>query len=203
MNGKRTPEDNMRLCPPEGPALFTIGHSTRPIEEFLAMLRANTVDLLIDVRTVPKSRHNPQFTGAELAQSLPAAGIEYHHEPALGGLRHAARESVNGAWRNASFRGYADYMQTPEFETALQSIIALGAEHRLALMCAEGNPFRCHRTLLADALFAHGIASCEITASGRPKPHRLTPFAHIEGTRVTYPSEDSGPSAQDSATAED
>jgi uncharacterized protein (DUF488 family) len=94
-------------------------------------------------------------------------------------------------------------MQTLEFEAALQSIIALGREHRLALMCAEGNPFRCHRTLLADALFAHDIGSCEITASGRPKPHRLTPFARIEGTSVTYPSEDSGPSAQDSATAED
>lgn len=196
MNDQSTPADNTRLCPAEGPALFTVGHSTRPIEDFIEMLRTNDVDLLIDVRTVPKSRHNPQFGTTELARSLPEAGIEYRHEAALGGLRHAARESVNGAWRNASFRGYADYMQTEAFETALQKIIAVGREHRLALMCAEGNPFRCHRTLIADGLFAHGIVSCEITASGRPKPHRLTAFATVTGTQVTYPAEETSEPGQ-------
>lgn len=192
MNDQRTPEDTTCLCPPEGPALFTVGHSTRPIEDFVEMLRRNHVDLLVDVRTVPKSRHNPQFGTTELARSLPEAGMEYRHDAALGGLRHAKRDSGNGAWRNASFRGYADYMQTEEFEAALQEVIGLGQEHRLALMCAEGNPFRCHRTLLADGLFAHGIQSCEITASGRPKAHRLTPFAKIVGTQVSYPTEETG-----------
>jgi uncharacterized protein (DUF488 family) len=189
MNIQRTPEGNTRLCPPEGPAVFTIGHSTRPLEEFAAMLRANAVDLLVDVRTVPKSRHNPQFAGSELAVSLPALGIEYRHEAALGGLRKPSADSPNGAWRNASFRGYADYMQTDAFAAALEDVMALGRERRLALMCAEGNPFRCHRTLLADALFARGVESCEITASGRPKPHRLTPFARVDGATLTYPAE--------------
>lgn len=153
------------------------------------MLRANAVDLLVDVRTVPRSRHNPQYSRDALAESLPAAGIGYRHEGALGGLRKAARDSINGAWRNASFRGYADYMQTPEFTAALDEVVALGSKERLALMCAEGNPFRCHRSLIADALLARGIPVCEITASGHAKPHRLTAFAQVDDGHVTYPAQ--------------
>lgn len=182
-------------CPAEGPALFTVGHSTRPLEEFVAMLAANRVDLLADVRTVPRSRHNPQFNRDALAVMLPAAGIEYRHVAALGGLRHPRADSLNGAWRNDSFRGYADYMQTPAFDEALAALLADTANRRAALMCAEGNPFRCHRSLIADALAARGRPACEITASGRPKPHRVTPFARITGTKVTYPLEADPPPA--------
>lgn len=174
-------------CPPAGPALFTVGHSTQPIGALVAALQANHVDLLVDVRTVPRSRHNPQFNRDALAVSLPASNIEYRHEPALGGLRRPRPDSINSAWRNLSFRGYADYMQTPEFNEALDALLAEGRDRRLALMCAEGNPFRCHRSLIADAIAARGLASCEITPSGRAKRHRLTPFAHIDGHKVTYP----------------
>ncbi len=179
-------------CPKEGPAIFTVGHSTRALEAFAAMLRANAIDVLMDVRTVPRSRHNPQYSRDALTESLPGAGIAYQHEGALGGLRKTTRDSINGAWRNASFRGYADYMQTPEFGAALESVIELARRQRVALMCAEGNPFRCHRSLIADALIARHIAVCEITASGHAKPHRLTAFARVEDERVTYPPEPEG-----------
>ena len=184
--------DVAHACPPVGAALFTVGHSTQPIESLIALLAANDVDLLVDVRTVPRSRHNPQFNRDALVASLPAAKIEYRHEPALGGLRKPRPGSVNAAWRNASFRGYADYMQTPEFNDALDALIGRAQDRRVALMCAEGNPFRCHRTLIADAFAARGLASCEITASGRPKPHQVTAFARVEGHSVTYPANAEG-----------
>lgn len=178
----------MTLREPCG-AIFTIGHSTRTVEHLIEMLHAFDIGLLLDIRTVPKSRHNPQFAKSELERTLPAAGIEYRHEPALGGLRHPRKDSPNAAWRNESFRGYADYMQTPEFGAALGGVVALSGTHRLAMMCAEGNPFRCHRSLVADALLARGIQACEIASTHSAKPHRMTPFAHIDGTRVTYPAE--------------
>ena len=174
-------------CPAEGPAIFTIGHSTHPIAVFIGLLSRNRVDLLIDVRTVPRSRHNPQFSREALAAELSEAGIEYEHDAALGGLRHARPGSPNSAWRNASFRGFADHMQTPQFNQALDAALVQGSARRIALMCAEGNPFRCHRTLIADAITARGLVSYEITASGRPKRHRLTAFARVEGHSVTYP----------------
>ena len=167
--------------------IFTIGHSTRTIEEFLNLLAANGVAELVDIRTVPRSRTNPQFNRESLPESLKAAGIGYVHMPSLGGLRRARPDSTNTGWRNASFRGYADYMQTPEFATAIQKLIERGAQKQVAIMCAEAVPWRCHRSLVADALTARGISVEDIMSVSRRQPHKLTPFAQVEGTRVWYP----------------
>ena len=169
--------------------IFTIGHSTRSIDEFIELLHSNGVKQLIDIRTIPKSRHNPQFNGDALAKSLRAAGIRYVHMKELGGLRHAKPDSVNLGWRNASFRGYADYMQTPEFEAALGRAIKLAAALPTALMCAEAVPWRCHRSLVGDALLVRGIQALEIISGAKPKEHKLTPFAHVHGTKITYPGD--------------
>jgi uncharacterized protein (DUF488 family) len=165
----------------------TIGHSTHPIEEFVRILQAHEIRRLVDVRTVPKSRHNPQFNKEALAVSLRAAGIDYRHLPGLGGLRHARKDSMNTGWRNASFRGYADYMQTAEFDENLKHLIELASETPTAIMCAEAVPWRCHRSLIGDALVARGIVVLEILGVGKSRPHAMTPFAHVDGLRVTYP----------------
>ena len=149
-------------------AVFTIGHSTRPIEEFVHLLEAHGVEQLIDIRTVPRSRTNPQFNRDTLPNSLKDAGIEYLHMAELGGLRHARADSPNSAWRNASFRGYADYMQTPEFAAAIDRLIELGGRKQVAIMCAEAVPWRCHRSLVADALTARGIPALPEPAARRP-----------------------------------
>ena len=167
--------------------IFTIGHSTRPIDEFIRLLKAHDVRRVIDVRTIPRSRHNPQFNRDRLSPALHRARIHYRHMPGLGGLRRARPDSANAGWRNASFRGYADYMQTPEFEDSLESCIDLAKQERVVLMCAEAVPWRCHRSLIADALLVRGINACEIASRVRSRPLALTPFAHVEGTRVTYP----------------
>lgn len=171
------------------PALFTIGHSTRPVERFIEILRGHRVTLLVDVRTIPRSRHNPQFNQDTLSQALSNAGIRYRHGKDLGGLRHPARKSVNGAWRNKSFRGYADHMGTAAFARALDEVIeqARGGE-RLAMMCAEGAPFRCHRSLIADAVVARGLSIAELTSPTQALAHKLTPFARVEDGQVTYPA---------------
>jgi uncharacterized protein (DUF488 family) len=169
--------------------VLTVGHSNRPIEEFLGMLQAHGVELLVDVRTVPRSRHNPQFNRETLPQSLAAAGIRYQHMPGLGGLRHARKDSINAGWKNLSFRGYADYMQTAEFLESLQRLMELDASHRLAILCAESVPWRCHRSLIADALTIRGIAVSHIMSESKAAPHRLTAFARVEGDRITYPTE--------------
>ncbi len=170
-------------------AVFTIGHSTRPIDEFIALLRSNGIERLIDVRTIPKSRHNQQFNEDSLARALPRAKIDYIHIKELGGLRHARRDSPNTGWHNASFRGYADYMQTEEFRRALDRAIELADEKTSALMCAEAVPWRCHRSLIADALLVRGIEVLDIVGASPPKPHKLTPFARVRGTEITYPPE--------------
>jgi len=167
--------------------VFTIGHSTRPIEEFIGLLESSGVRRLIDIRTIPKSRRNPQFSADNLAASLPAARLGYVLLKALGGLRHPHTDSVNTGWRNASFRGYADYMQTNEFEVALGRAIALAQQEPTALMCAEAVPWRCHRSLVSDALVVRGIEVREIVNESAPHEHKLTPFARVEGTRITYP----------------
>lgn len=149
--------------------MFTIGHSTRPIEEFLGMLQAHEVRRLVDVRTVPRSRHNPQFNREELSHALQGRRLHYQHVPALGGLRRPHRDSVNTAWRNESFRGYADYMQTEEFQQALELLIELAREEPTAIMCAEAVPWRCHRSLIADALLVRGI---EVLRSPAPRARR-------------------------------
>jgi uncharacterized protein (DUF488 family) len=169
--------------------IFTIGHSTRPIDEFIELLRSNGVGQLLDIRTIPKSRHNPQFNSDALSKSLAAARIGYEHLKELGGLRHAKRNSINLGWRNASFRGFADYMQTGEFEEALQHAIQLAQLRPTALMCAEAVPWRCHRSLVADALVVRGIRVLEVVGPAKPKEHALTPFARVRATQVTYPGD--------------
>lgn len=169
----------------------TIGHSNRSIEDFIALLLENGVGCLLDIRTVPKSRHNPQFGQDLLPDSLAEAGIAYHQMPGLGGLRRPLKESPNSGWRNTSFRGYADYMQTPEFNANVEEVVALAGSTRCALMCAESVPWRCHRSMVADALLVRGIEVEHIINPGKRRPAALTPFARVEGTRILYPPEDS------------
>ena len=164
-----------------------MGHSTHPIDEFIQILNAHCIRQLVDVRTIPRSRHNPQFNRESLSGSLYAEGIVYRHMPGLGGLRKPSRDSINIGWRNASFRGYADYMQTPEFHENLEKLIGLATEAPTAIMCAEAVPWRCHRSLIADALVAHGIAVQEIMSASKAQSHALTAFAKVEGTEVAYP----------------
>lgn len=172
--------------------IFTIGHSTRPIDEFITLLRVHGVQRVLDVRTIAKSRHNPQFAEPELAASLSEHGIGYQRLEALGGLRHssAALVSVNGAWRNASFRGYADYMQTAAFDAGIDELIALGERERVVIMCAEAVPWRCHRSLIGDALLARGLEVLDIMSEREAKAHTLTSFAQVDGVRVSYPPEE-------------
>jgi uncharacterized protein (DUF488 family) len=169
---------------------MTIGHSNRPIEEFIGMLKAHGVELLVDVRTVPRSRYNPQFNRETLPGSLADAGIGYRHMPGLGGLRHPRKDSANTGWRNESFRGYADYMQTPEFAENIRELLALEAGQHVAVMCAESVPWRCHRSMIADALTARGVAVEHIMSATKANPHKLTSFARVDAGQVTYPSPD-------------
>jgi len=171
------------------PIVLTIGHSTRTLEEFIGLLQAHGATRVVDVRTVPRSRHNPQFNKASLPRALKKSGLGYVHLSGLGGLRHAKRDSLNVGWRNASFRGYADYMQTPEFEQSLEELIGLANQDQIALMCAEAVPWRCHRSLIADALLVRGIRTEDIMSLSRRQVHVLTPFAKVRGTTITYPAE--------------
>lgn len=167
--------------------VYTIGHSTRSAEAFVALIAAHGVRCLADVRTVARSRHNPQFNEDALAATLSANGIRYVRMAGLGGFRRASAGSRNTGWRNASFRGYADYMQTPAFAENLDALIALARECSVAIMCAEAVPWRCHRSLVADALLVRGIAAEEIASETKTTPHRLTPFARVRGTAIDYP----------------
>ncbi|MDQ1472812.1 MAG: hypothetical protein QOJ99_4292 [Bryobacterales bacterium] len=167
--------------------VLTVGHSTRPAEEFIQLLQAHQVHRLVDVRTIPRSRHNPQFNQDQLSTALELADVHYTHMPGLGGLRHARPDSVNSAWRNDSFRGYADYMQTPEFSRNLDVLIELATREQSAVMCAEAVPWRCHRSLIADALVVRGIEAREIVSLSGTRLHTLTPWAKVDGLQVTYP----------------
>lgn len=169
--------------------IFTIGHSTHPIEEFIGILKGHGIRKLVDVRTIPKSRRNPQFWGDALAESAREVRITYRHVKALGGLRHRRKDSPNGAWRNASFQGYADYMLTDEFNAAVDDLLERGHTNDLAIMCAEAVPWRCHRSLIGDALLVRGAQVLDIFSRTNAKPHTLTSFAKVEGTRITYPPE--------------
>jgi len=175
-NGNQTP------CP-----VFTIGHSTRSTEELIALLQDHHVTWLVDVRTLPRSRHNPQFNSDTLPDVLDAAGIGYTHMVGLGGLRHPRPDSPNMGWENKSFRGYADYMQTPEFEEHLGALMTLAQHETIALMCAEAVPWRCHRSLIADALTVRHFCVQHILSAKRTQTHVLTPFAQVDGKRITYP----------------
>ena len=170
--------------------IFTIGHSNRPLEDFLSLLQGHGVTLLVDVRTVPRSRHNPQFNASAIEESLRSAGVEYLAAPGLGGWRRDTADSPNTGWRNASFRAYADYMLTPEFETHLQEMLQQVGGRQAALMCAEAVPWRCHRSLIADALVVRGVAVEHIISAAKTQPHVLHAWAHVDGTRITYPPQE-------------
>jgi len=171
------------------PQILTIGHSTRPFEEFLELLKQHQVGCVADVRTIPGSRHNPQFNRETLAEALRRSEMTYLHLPHLGGLRRARPDSINTGWRNASFRGFADYMQTEEFAAGLQELLVLAQGGRVALMCAEAVPWRCHRSLIADALLARKIPVAHIMGLGALRPAQLTPFARRRRGKVVYPAE--------------
>ena len=167
--------------------MWTIGHSTRTLEELVALLRAHGVDTVVDVRTVPRSRRHPHFSKDALAESLPQAAIAYVHMPGLGGFRKPLADSPNTGWRVDAFRGYADYMQTDEFARHLDVLMALAKDTRLSVMCAEAEPWRCHRTLLADALVVHDVDVRHIVAGGAIAHHVITAWAQRRGVRLTYP----------------
>ena len=177
----------MVKCPSKRPVIFTIGHSTRPLDEFVLLLKAHGVGQLVDVRTIPRSRHNPQFNRDTLPTVLRNARVSYRHMKGLGGLRHPRKDSPNAGWRNAGFRGFADYMQTSEFEMNLQKLIELAKKKQVVIMCAEAVPWRCHRSLIADALTIRGIHVEHITSRTNRQSHKFTPFAQVKGERIVYP----------------
>jgi uncharacterized protein (DUF488 family) len=174
--------------------LFTIGHSTRPWADFVALLKAWKIEEIIDVRTVPKSRAFPQFWKTRMQTALPKADIAYAHLVGLGGLRHSKKDSPNTAWRNASFRGYADYMQTSEFGTALKELNEHRKARRVCIMCSEAVWWRCHRRMIADAEVASGIPVKHVMTLTKATPHEMTPFAIVKKRRgktpvITYPGD--------------
>jgi uncharacterized protein (DUF488 family) len=185
ISGKSGPQD---ATPGQGAAILTIGHSTRPIEEFIALLLCHGVGMVVDVRTVPRSRHNPQFNRDTLPEALAAEGIAYSHMPGLGGLRHARPDSPNSGWRNDSFRGFADYMQGNEFGENIDRLVELAKSGPIALMCAEALPWRCHRSLIADALLVRGVTVAHIMGRGKRLAHELTAFARLDGLKLAYPA---------------
>ncbi len=169
--------------------IYTIGHSTRELAELLGLLAAHRVTQVVDVRRYPASRRHPQFARDALAAALDETGIRYHHEPDLGGRRAARRDSANTAWRSAGFRGYADYMETPEFADALARLRDLARVGATAILCAEAVPWRCHRQLIADALVARGEDVVHIFGATRVDPHHLSPHAQVlSGGRLRYPA---------------
>jgi uncharacterized protein (DUF488 family) len=168
--------------------LYTIGHSTRPIDELIALLQQHAISTLVDIRSIPHSRRHPQFSKENLSTSLKRAGIAYRHMKSLGGLRKPGGASVNRAWRNDAFRGYADYMQTEEFERSVDELVGVAAQARTSIMCAEGAPARCHRSLVADALLARSIPVMHILSANEASAHALTPSARVVGTSVSYPA---------------
>jgi uncharacterized protein (DUF488 family) len=177
----------MTPAPPDAPLVLTIGHSTHPLDTFIQMLQVHGVNLVADVRTVPRSRHNPQFNRETLPHALAAVGISYVHLPGLGGWRSPRAASPNQGWRRPGFRGYADYMLTAEFEEHLEELVELARRARVALMCAEALPWRCHRALIADALLVRGIPVEHIMSRDSSQPHRLNPMARVEDAHITYP----------------
>jgi uncharacterized protein (DUF488 family) len=170
------------------PSIFTIGHSTRRIDEFVELLRMQGVKEVVDVRSIPMSRHNPQFNTDALNQSLKQNGIRYKHLKNLGGLRHTKKDSINLGWRNVSFRGFADYMATPEFSEGLEALTKIARLRETAIMCAEAVPWRCHRSLIADALVKKGWLVRDIIGRTSAAKHRLTPFLKVRKGQLVYPA---------------
>jgi uncharacterized protein (DUF488 family) len=172
--------------------IFTVGHSTRTFDEFVEIVRSHRVKTIADVRLIPKSRRYPHFADTSLAIELPKCGIAYAPFRSLGGRRRPLKNSPNCAWRNESFRGYADYMMTDAFRTALDELIDVASKQPTAIMCAEAVPWRCHRSLIGDALIVRGWTVLDIMGIGVCKPHRLPDFARVVGDRLEYPAEPSG-----------
>ena len=183
----RTPSVERERNPDKTAVVLTVGHSTRSLESFIELLQAHGVKRVLDVRTVPRSLRNPHFNREALSDSLSQAKIRYAHLKQLGGFRRPRPDSLNTGWRNSSFRGFADYMQTPEFAAGLAKLMKFASRAQVALMCAEAVPWRCHRSLIADALLVRGVRVAHISSPARSQEHRLTPFARAEGTRITYP----------------
>ncbi len=178
---------------PNKPTILTIGHSTRTLDEFIRIIKINHVTTVIDIRTIPRSRHNPQFNKESLPDVLAQAGIGYVHIAGLGGLRKTRSDSINRGWRNASFRGFADYMQTKEFSGEIDALIKLAQMEQVCLVCAEALPWRCHRSLIADALLVRGIAVEHIIGKENRRKHTLLPWARVDGTTITYPLSEDDP----------
>jgi uncharacterized protein (DUF488 family) len=172
----------------ESGTLFTIGHSTRTFEELVELLKSRGVSAIADVRLIPRSRRYPHFNDEYLAEHLPKAGIQYFAFKSLGGRRRPAKDSPNMGWRNESFRGYADFMQTPAFERVLEELIEQARRILVATMCAEAVPWRCHRSLISDALVVRGWKVLDIMGSEKVSAHQLTSFARVEGTKIVYPA---------------
>ncbi len=170
--------------------VFTIGHSTHSIEEFIALLKDHSIRHLVDVRSIPKSRHVPQFNTDALASSLSAANIDYTHLKALGGRRSTCKDSINTGWRNTSFRGYADYMATPQFAEGLANLTQIASTTPSAIMCAEAVPWRCHRSLIADAMILQGWQVRDILTKAAVPEHKLTPFLKVVNGQPSYPAPD-------------
>lgn len=177
---------NTMIAVPKFKEIYTIGHSTRSIEDFISLLKAHSIETLIDIRTVPKSRYCPQFNQELLKKALKKNHIGYRHRKDLGGFRHALKASLNIGWMNASFRGYADYMQTPAFEKALRNLEKIGQKKRCVLMCAEAVPWRCHRSLIADALTINNWTVFHIQSKKTAKIHKLTSFLKIKKGKIVY-----------------
>jgi uncharacterized protein (DUF488 family) len=169
--------------------VYTIGHSTRAADELSALLREHEIKLLADIRRHPGSKRYPHFASEAMAQWLPEQGIAYIHMPELGGRRKALPDSRNTAWRNEQFRAYADYMATDEFRSAIDKLLSLAEQQRVAIMCAEAVPWRCHRNLVADELMRRGIDVLHIIGAGAMKVHAMNPLAQTEGDHLVYPGE--------------
>lgn len=167
--------------------IFTVGHSTRPIDEFIVLLHLHSITQLVDIRSIPGSHHNPQYGQQELKDSLEQEGITYEYLKKLGGLRPSVKTSINDGWRNKSFRNYADYMQTDDFKDGIAELLDLAKDKTTVIMCAEAVPWRCHRSLVSDALLVRDIPTCEIIGKGNVREHTLTPFGVVNGMTITYP----------------
>jgi len=172
---------------PDPIQIWTVGHSTRTVPDLLEILRGVPIERVVDVRTLPRSRRNPQFDRDALAWELEQAGIDYRHAPELGGLRKPVADSINGALHHEGFRGYADHMQTRTFREGLERLIQEAQLNATTVMCAEASPWQCHRRLLADGLSARDVEVFHLLEAGRVEPHHLSPLARVRDASVTYP----------------
>jgi len=186
MKFQKNIENKLKNSSNKESVMFTVGYSTRTMQKFIAMLKGHKINLLVDVKTIPRSRHKPEFNKERLSKILRKNNIKYVHMKELGGLRKPMKDSKNTGWLNSSFRGFADYMQSSEFNSAIKKLMHMASKKRVVIMCAEGNPFRCHRSLIADAMLVRGFKVYEITGLSSASEHKLTKFAKVSGTNIVY-----------------